>query len=218
MILAPLATGNGYRQLWIGNTGTGKTWATRHLVAQPGQLTLIHDDSKALPEYGDQARYFTSVAELLAEPADDARQLAVVGFRGDAYRGIVCEVEDVAALALRFARARVPVRLVVDETSRAVSDTGKTLLAPALKACATVGRTMGLSISAGAQEVMYMPRALMTQASAISLFRIESADVNYLRERLSWDPELLAAAADLADGDFLIRQPATRWDRTVYRF
>jgi hypothetical protein len=195
----------------------GKTWAARHLVAQPGQLTLIHDDSKAQPEYPG-VRCFASVAELLAQPADEARQLAAVAFRGDPYRGIVCEVEEVADLALRFARARIPVRLVVDETSRAVSDTGRTLLAPSLKACATVGRNMGLSISAGAQEVMYMPRALLAQASSISIFRVESADVNYLRERLSWDPELLAAATDLPEGDYLIRRPATPWDRTVYRF
>ena len=195
----------------------GKTWAARHLVALPGQLTLIHDDSKAQPEYPG-VKYFPNVAELLSRPADDVRQLAAVGFRGDPYRAITCEVEEVADLALRLARGGVPVRLVVDETSRAMSDTGKTLLAPSLRTCATVGRVMGLSVSAGAQEVVYMPRALLAQASSIGLFRIEAADVNYLRERLAWDPELLAAAADLGEGDFLIRQPATRWDRTIYRF
>jgi hypothetical protein len=217
LITAPLAAGNGYRHLWVGNTGMGKTWGARALVAEPGQLTLIHDDSKAAPEYPG-VRYFANVADLKSQPADDVRGLTAVGFRGDPYQAITCEVEEVSAWALELARGGTPVRLVVDETSRAVSDTGKTLLAPSLRLCATVGRTMGLSISAGAQEIIFMPRALLAQASSIALFRVESADVNYLRERLAWDPELLAAAAQLDVGDFLIRQPATRWDRTIYRF
>ena len=217
VITAPQRQGNGYRHLWIGNTGMGKTWAARVLVSQPGQLSLIHDDSKAAPEYPG-ITYFPNVSALLEQPADQVRQLGAVGFRGDAYRSVTCEVEEVADLALRFARGGIPVRLVVDETSRAMSDTGKTLLAPSLRICATVGRVMGLSVSAGAQEIIYMPRALLAQASSIALFRVESADVNYLRERLAWDPELLAAATELSEGQFLIRQPATRWDRTVYRF
>lgn len=195
----------------------GKTWAARILAAQPGQLTLIHDDSKHAPEFPG-VKYFTSVSELLAVPADEARKLPVVGFRGDPYRGIVCEVEDVCGLALRLARGSVPVRLLIDETSRAMSDSGKILLAPSLRACATIGRTMGLSLSAAVQEVMFMPRVLLTQASSAGLFRVESADLNYLRERLYWDPALLEVAGKLEEGEFVIRQPATPWNRTIYRF
>ena len=123
----------------------------RALVDHPGQLVLIHDDSKARPEY-PHVRYFHTPAQLLGTPADEVDQLAAAAFRGDPYGGVVCEVEDVAALALQAARARIPCRLVVDEWERAMSDGGRKMEAPSLRTCLTTGRSMALSVAGGVES------------------------------------------------------------------
>lgn len=183
----------------------------------PGQLTLIHDDSKAYVEFPD-VPYFESPDHLLAQPYADVAHLERIGFRGDDYRGTVCEVQPVCELAIRFARARIPVRVHVDEVSRCMSDTGKTLLAPALRYGCTRGRTMKQCFSACAQEVKFAPVVMLSQGSSVALFQLESHDTNYLLERHQWDPAMLELVTKLDVGDFVIRRPATPWDRTVYRF
>ena len=218
LITEPMRRGDGWRHVWLGDTGTGKTWAQRRLVELPGQLVLIHDDAKAEPEYPEHARYFRSPAELLALPADEAAQLSAAAFRGDAYSAVVCEVDEVAALALTCARVRVPVRLVVDEWERAMSDGGRKMEAPNLRTCLTTGRVMGLSVAGGAQIPQRVGDTVLNSASSVGLFRCGPAAVNYLDERLYFDREMLGTIPTLQVGDFVIHRPGHPWDRTVYRF
>jgi hypothetical protein len=217
LIFEPLRERNGWRHLWLGNTGRGKTWASRRLIEVPGQLTLIHDDSKAYVEF-EGVQYFESADHLLVQPYDQVKHFTVVGFRGDDRRGVVCEVEEVCALSTRWARIGAPIRVHIDEVSRAMSDTGKKLLAPSLRYGCTRGRTMGQSFSACAQEVKFAPVVMLSQASSVAMFQLETHDTNYLLERHNWDPRMLELVARLDVGDFVIRRPAIPWDGCVYRF
>lgn len=218
LITEPARRGDGWRHLWLGDTGTGKTWAQRELVAyDAGQLVLIHDDKGAAVEYPG-VKYFRAPADLLDAPADEAGNLSAVAFRGDVFAGVTCEVEDVAALALRLARARVPVRLVVDEWDRAVSDGGRKLEAPALRACLTTGRALGLSVTGGAQTPQRCGDIVLNSASSIGMFRLGPAAVNYLEERLFFDRAMTAVIPTLAVGDFVIHRSGHPWDGVIYRF
>lgn len=213
-ITAPLSEGNGWRHIWVGTTGAGKTWATRELIMVPGQLVLIHDDAKARPEYPDHALYLAAVTDL--EQVGDKNPPAIA-FRGDPYAGITCPVEDVAALALRMARGRLPVRLVVDEMDQAVSDGGRKLEAPSLRACFVTGRTMGLSVVCNVQQPQRMPE-VASQASSVGFFRLEPAALAYVAERFSVDPEIMSLVPHLPNGDFVLHRPGFPWDRRIYRF
>lgn len=217
LITEPLRRGDGWRHLWLGDTGTGKTVAMRALVDHPGQLVLIHDDSKARPEY-PHVRYFHTPAELLAAPADEVAELGAAAFRGDPYSGVVCEVEDVAALALQAARARMPCRLVVDEWERAMSDGGRKMEAPSLRTCLTTGRSMALSVAGGAQIPQRVGDVVINSASSCGLFRLGPGGLNYLDERLYFDRRMLDVVVNLQVGDFVLHRPGFPWDGCVYRF
>jgi hypothetical protein len=217
LITEPLRRGDGFRHLWLGDTGTGKTVAMRALVDHPGQLVLVHDDSKARPEY-PQLRYFGTPGELLALPADEVEHLHAAAFRGDVFAGVACEVEDVAALALQAARARIPCRLVVDEWERAMSDGGRKLEAASLRTCLTTGRSMALSVAGGAQIPQRVGDVVINSASSVGLFRLGPAGLNYLDERLYFDRRMLEVIPRLQVGDFVLHRPGHPWDGVVYRF
>ena len=189
----------------------------RELVRLPGQLVLIHDDKRAQPEY-PEVRYFRDPGQLLELPADQAAELSAAAFRGDAYQGVSCQVDQVAGLALQLARARIPVRLVVDELERAVSPGGRELEAENLRLCFTQGRAMGLSVLWGTQTPQRVPREVLDQSSSIGIFRVGPRALNYLDERCFFDPEMLAAVERLEVGQFVIWRNGFRWDRCVYRF
>jgi hypothetical protein len=202
----------------------GKTWASWQLIQQPGQLVLIHDDSKAEREFppdgsGDPAvPYYASIDAVMAVPLEQAQGQPIIGFRGDVYAGQVCEVEQVAALAMKLARAHVPVRLVVDETERAMSEGGRKLEAPSLREAFVMGRTMGTSVIWSTQTPQRAPEVALNQSSTIGIFRLEAPALNYLDDRLNFNPEMLFRVPDLQEGEFVLHRSGHPWDRTVYRF
>ena len=190
----------------------------RVLATLPDQsLVLIHDDKRASPEYPG-VRYFATTDEMLATPTAELDQLSEAGFRGDPYRGVVCEVDQVAQLALGFARQRHRVRLVVDELDRALTPGGRELRSEYLRACLTQGRAMGLSVLWGTQTPQRVPREALDQASSLSLFRLGPRALNYLDSVCLFDPAMLARVQTLDVGDFVLWRNGYPWDRCVYRF
>lgn len=218
LVFEPLTRrGDGFRVGALGNTGTGKTYALRRVVEVPGQLVLVHD-VKARPEY-PELRQFRTVAELEQLPPEELAQLSACSFRGDPFAGVDCDPEEVAALALRLARNRAPVRLVVDETDNgAVTPGGRVLASESLRRCCTQGRAMGLSVCWSTQSPARAPTELVDQSSAIMFFRLEHRALVYLDERLRFDAELLEVIEALPDRDFVLHRQGYPWDRCVYRF
>ena len=190
----------------------------RELVALPGALVLIHDDSKAVAEFNPPVPYLRSPAHLDRCLPEDVKGWPAVAFCGSAYEGIRCEVEDVAALALRVARKRMKVRLVVDELNRAVTEGGQGLESDSLREAFTAGRSMGLSVAYGTQTPQRIPTVILDQSSSVGIFRLGPRALNYLDRVCMFDADMLAAVPELAVGDFVIHRPGHPWDRTVYRF
>lgn len=218
LITAPLASGDGWRHLWLGDTGMGKSQSMmRQLIAVPGQLVLVHDVKSARPEF-PELRYFRNPAEMLATPIDQVQSLSAAAFRGDPYAGIVCTAEEVADVALRCARRRIPVRLVFDELGKAVSDSGRSLESPSLLTGFCEGRAMGLSIAVGIQNPQRIPGIVIDQLSSVGILRCGPRALNYLDERLLFDREMLDAVAGLQLFECVLHRPGFPWDRTIYRF
>ena len=215
VITEPATHGDGWRHLWLGDTGQGKTWAMRELIAIPGQLVFVHDDKSATPEYPDHAVYFRHPAELRFLSPDQCSQLSAAAFRGDVHAGDICDPDEVAEAALMCARKRIPAMLVIDEWRRVATGKGE---APNVEACVLTGRAMGLSVAAGAQIPQNVGGVMLNSCSSVGLFRVGPAGLNYLDERLYFDREMLEVVPTLAKGDFVIHRPGHPWDRTVYRF
>lgn len=205
------ATGDGWRAFLLGDTGAGKTCAAQALLeAKRGRsLRLIHDDSKARPQY---AGVVWSDLEIGAAP-EDADTLV---FRGDPYAGTRVNPDGVAALALTLARQRIPITLVIDELSRACTPGGKELASESLRECQTQGRSMGLNMIVSTQSPQRAPGEVIDQASAIVLCRLGPRALNYLDDRLFFDPALLAVAATLPDLHCVVHVPGVPWNREVY--
>lgn len=207
--------------LWLGDSGMGKSYAQRAFLEEArarGLIVVAHDDTKLEPEVRGAIR--ANVADLEARPPTDAEDASgAFVFRGDAYRAIVCEVEEVAAFALeRLARRRVRTCLVVEELDRACTPGGRDLASPALRSALTQGRALGLCVSSTTQSPARAPKEVIDQATAVILFRLGPRALTYLDERLMFDRELLAAAPALERGDFVLHVPGEPWNRTLYRF
>jgi len=208
--------------LWLGDSGMGKSHAQRAFLeeakARHGMIVVAHDDTKLEPEVPGAIR--ANVADLEARPpSEEEDATGALCFRGDAFRGIVVEVEEVAAFAIdRLARRRVRTCMVVEELDRAVTPGGRQLVSAKLRECCTQGRVLGLCVSSTTQSPARTPAEILDQATAVVLFRLGPRALNYVDERLMFDGELLAAVPTLERGDFVLHVPGEPWNRTLYRF
>jgi hypothetical protein len=199
----------GWRHGFIGNTGTGKTTATRAFIDAHRAFTLIHDDAKL------DAQYPGTVVRKFEDAPEDANTITL---RGDAFAGTVVEVEDVAELGISIARAtREPVRLVVDELDRACTRGGRELASPSLRVAFTQGRALGVSVLWSTQTPQRAPIEVVDQSSTIGIFQLGPRALNYLDERLCFDAELLAVVPTLNVGEFVIYEQGRPWNRITYR-
>lgn len=206
----------GWRHMWLGDSGTGKSTANRALLEAVPTIVVAHDDTKLAAQYAGTVIAHTD--DLEGKQFAEGEDSNALVFRGDVYAGRVVEVEDVAALALRFARARVPVTLAVDELDRAVTPGGQQLQAPSLRVCLTQGRALGLSVSSTTQSPARAPKEVIDQATTAGLFRLGPRSISYLDERLQFEAEMLDVLPTLQRGEFVLYRAGYPWDRTIYRF
>jgi hypothetical protein len=212
LITAPTQNKEGYRTGWIANTGAGKTTSIRRLLQYTSPaFTLIHDDSKLDAQYpGIHLENFNQLP-----PSRGAETMITI--RGDAYKGSRVEVNTVADLALRIARqSRQAVRIVVDELDRACTAGGKQLESGALRDCFTLGRALSLSVVWSTQTPQRAPVEVIDQSSTIAIGQLGPRAINYLDERLQFDPDLLAVVPLLPVGRFVIYESGRPWNRTIY--
>ena len=199
--------GQGFRHGLLGTTGSGKTTGMRALVLESSTLTLIHDDSK--PE----VQYKHDVVRSFDQAPDDAKRIV---FRGDAFADVFVEVEEVADITMRIARAtRKPVRLVVDEVDRACSEGMREITSPAFKKAFHKGRGFGVSVMWSTVQPQ-IPATLIDQASTISFYRMGPRALNYAGDVLKLDKEMLDVILTLEDFEFVIYEQGRPWNRIIY--
>lgn len=208
IITAPERTRQGFRGGWLANTGKGKTTSIRWFLQKysVGFLNLIHDDKERDPFYPG------AVVDRFEDAPGEAAQVVV---RGDPVRGTWIEPDQVAALALELARSGVATRLVIDECDRACSPGGRTCTENVRKAF-TVGRSLGLSVLYSGQIPQRIPTEILDLSSFVALGQLNTRSINYLDERLYFDPTMLEVLPSLGVGEFVLHLPGEEWNRTIY--
>lgn len=215
----------GWRHGTIGTTGCGKTTLQRKIINSSSMLTLIHDDMKLEAQYPGSVvtkkKPRETGADLLEQVTDD--QETQIVFRGDPFTGTMVEVEDVGALTLQLTRVtRKPVRLVIDELDRAVTDGGNRITSQSLVIAFAQGRSLGLSVLWSTQSPQRAPVQCIDQSSTIAICRLGPRALLYLDERLRFEKDLLATVPTLSQAnengtcEFVLYEQGKEWNRTIY--
>lgn len=208
MVKRGMVVNEGFRFIALGETGSGKTSLMRVVIyymvmRQWAEFALIHDTKNIWPEY-PKSLQFRNVAEFRQrwfQPGD----IPLVSFRGDPRRGIEVSAEEVAAYSIELARkgrtlpdgrwATLPHVCVIEELAEAASGGRKKLNSHSVLKLLEQGRKMGVSLVGTTQSPANVPLDILRQASAIAVFRLTGPDVNFMRERLHWDDNLIRAVS-----------------------
>lgn len=217
-LIRSLEKHEGYRIGVLGESGAGKTSAIKLFLAQPFDgITLIHDEKAGPPQFEG---FRVERASLSGVP----NEAHTVVFRGDPFKSTRVDVDSVAKLALKLARYKVPVRLVIDELDRAVSPGGKALTSEAVRECITQGRAMGLCVLWSTQLPQRAPVEMLDNASALVIGRCGPRAANYLEERCYMTNDVVSAIMNLRAhyednrtvGELCVWRNGKKWNGVVY--
>jgi hypothetical protein len=226
-LFAPLRKGEGVRIGLVGDSGCGKTWAARLLLAEwcrrvPNGFALVHDDTGPLQFRGQVRRFVTDIAKqpLAPEPR-------IVIFRGDERVRSGVNPSSLAEYAWRCAYRSppVPMLLLLDELGRAAyaghwshqpncpkrkgrgpggmssfNEREAECTCP-LPAIFSWGRRSCVSVIWTTQSPQNAPREAFEQSSALVCVHMGGRGLRYLR-----DLDYLDGGAEPA----IARQPGTR--------
>lgn len=236
-ILAPLKIAEGFRHLWLGDTGQGKTVANQILIREITSRKLVDivltiDDkvTKKKPQY--EADLFVATPTSLKSlwrPLDtrskDEKRSLHVSFRGVALtRNINDDVvhADVATMGWDLIlKSPVSILLNIDELADATNRNQAWLDGekdPIAKVYAK-GRGCGYSVVATTQLPQTLPREAFALSETIGIFRMDAREAAYLARFKIISEELEEVVPSLGVGEFVIyRKAGGGWDGVIYKF
>jgi hypothetical protein len=229
--LASLDYGEAPRIGVLGDSGTGKTFAVRKLIAiylqrSPG-LPLIIDTKKPDPQFAGQIRRNPDELEKL--PVDEKGIRSVV-FRGDQSTfERTLDPEVVARYAWKMSRTRWPCVIVYDELKNAANNgQWKAGKESAIAWAFTQGRDVGVASIWGTQETEFVPPEAFNQSSCLLVFRLAGNPIRLLKARnyLVGDGNLEKVIPTLKGeplppkerGTFVLLRRGQPWDGKIYKF
>lgn len=224
-IIGALRKNEGFRHLWLGGTGMGKTVANRTIIEYIRKqklvdITLTVDDKdRWKPQY--QGMYRKNPEHLQTEMRKAGEDASHIVFRGAAFEGNIAddiEHESVSSLAwdlvrLRPARVLVNVDELADATNGHQAWNGQTL--PALY---RKGRGVGISVLASTQLPQQLPRDAFGLSDTIGIFRITAREAKYLADYRVIGHEDIERVSKLEVGQWILYDKASPDDGSVYRF
>lgn len=215
----------GFRHLWLGDSGMGKTWANRILIdwlirSKLTDLVLTVDD-KSRWQAQFKGTYRANPSHLRREPPRDNESHIHIVFRGVAltrslHDGI--EHEHVASMAwecIRLRQANVVINLdeLADATNGHQDWQGQSIAEVYRK-----GRGVGLSIVASTQLPQLLPRESFGLSETIAIFRMTSREAKYLVDYKIIDKAHVDVITSLQVGEFLFWRKAVPFTPIRFRF
>lgn len=215
LIAAPLSKGNGFRHLWLGDTGMGKTFANELFIGwlratKKVDLILTLDDKDAhAAQYQGCER--VNPADLRGRPPLPNEVRDHIVFRGVAMTrkiGQGCDPDDIARLAWEVAtqaKRRIVVNIdeLADATNGSQAWKAKTIAATYRK-----GRGVGICVVATTQLPQILPREAYGLSDTVCLFRMAGREAEYLASKKTITEENAAIIPTLEIGECLVYDKA----------
>jgi hypothetical protein len=219
--------GDGRRHLWLGTSGSGKSWANAMLLEQLAAEFIVVHDAKDKGAAYKGAKVLRTVAEVKAGLRGERELTRCVVVTHDT-------AERCAELVRRLGEERVfpgGVALVVDEMSEATSPGGREFAASKIEEeggpgrlsshtrwCLTGGRSCGVSFIGLAQSGKRCPTEAFNETRSTGVFRQKVKAVKYLAENMELDDDVLFNVVTKLPDYCFILSVGDEWDGNVYRF
>jgi hypothetical protein len=217
LITSPIAKGFGYRHLWIGYTGSGKTYANIELLkASEGahkRLAIVDQKTSAV----DQTPYLevgeneiATIDELdTIEPDERGHIKAII--RGPGLTGNLEDMISFDILARKLWTMGLDGHGVLfspDELSDACEGERSWLRGIGdkrsyMRHLYTQGRTNKISIAANAQHVQEIPRAAISNSDSLGIFTQDRKELPYYSNSNFLDAREIEIVASLKEFEFL---------------
>ena len=217
LITAPIANGFGYRHLWIGYTGCGKTFANKELLkASEGahkrlvivdQKTLIDEETPYLDVGENEIPTVDSLDDV--KPDDRGHTKAII--RGPGMTGNLDDMISFDLLARKLWTVGLDGQGILfspDELSDACEGERSWLRGMGdkrsyMRHLYTQGRTNRISIAANAQHVQEIPRAAISNSDTLGIFTQDRKELPYYKNSNFLDDREIEIIASLKEYEFL---------------
>lgn len=215
LILKPLQKDNGFRHLWLGDTGMGKTFANELLIQYIRAhklvdliLTLDDKDAHAAQYQGCER---INPADLRSRPPLPNEIRDHIVFRGVAMTrkiGHGCDPDDLARLAWEVAtQAKRKILVNIDELADATNGS-QAWKAKTIAATYRKGRGVGICVVATTQLPQILPREAYGLSDTVCLFRMAGREAEYLASKKTITEENAAIIPTLEIGECLVYDKA----------
>lgn len=222
----------GFRHLWLGDTGMGKTEANRILITAVRKrrvvdLTITVDEKTAwTSQYencGGGQVHRISPEHLRANPPQQGEDPSHIIFRGVAMTrkldGSLKNLPfDAAVMASELVfQAQCSVLLNIDELADATNGF-QSWEGDEIAELYRKGRGMGISIVATTQLPQSLPREAFGLSDTIGVFRMSGREADYLRQKNVIDASQVAEIQNLQVGEFRLYRKSHPLDPSIYKF
>lgn len=219
LIAAPLVKNNGFRALWLGDSGAGKTYANRMFVtwllaSKRVDVVLTHDEKDAHEAaYTGLERIDPEHLRSIPPMPNDKHKNHVV-FRGSAMTrsySHICEPDDIAKMAWELAlTGKHNILINLDELSDATNGNSQAWKeqSSAVAMAYRKGRGVSISVTATTQLPQLLPRESAGLSEVIVLFRVGGREAAYLAQRKFITEDSAKECPKLGLGDCIILDKA----------
>lgn len=222
----------GFRHLWLGDTGMGKTEANRILLTAVRKrrvvdMTITVDEKTAWSSQyegcGGGQVHRISPQHLRSNPPQQGEDASHVIFRGVAMtRKLDGSLKtlpfDAAVMASELVfQAQCSVLLNIDELADATNGF-QAWEGDEIAALYRKGRGMGISIVATTQLPQMLPREAFGLSDTIGVFRMSGREADYLRQKNVIDASQVAEIQSLQVGEFRLYRKSHPLDPNIYKF
>lgn len=215
LITNPLTRGDGFRHLWLGDTGMGKTWGNDLLIKYIREKKLVNviltlDDKNA-----HKAQYLgterINAADLRKRPPGPGEMRDHIVFRGVAMTRKMsegCDPDELARLAWEIVtQQKTKVVVNIDELADATNG-NQSWQAKTLAMSYRKGRGVGICILATTQLPQILPREAFGLSDTICMFRMAGRESEYLASKKAITSESAQIVPGLEVGECLIYDKA----------
>jgi len=231
-ITAAAKKGDGWRHLWLGTSGFGKTYANNLFIkwvlrTRRAALVLSLDDKNNFRAQYDGGTYRINPDDLRARQPTGSEPANHIVFRGVALTRKFnhgCSASDVARLGqdiVGVSQGLVVVNIdeLADATNGGQAWTREDGAESPITQVYRKGRGVGLSISATTQLPQSLPREAFGLSDTIAIFRLTGREIAYLLKAKAITDELAAVIPTLQIGDFILYDKnQVEWNGKIYRF